>query len=109
MLFFKKKAYFGQNMLYNRNMLLIYQNMLLFFENTKICTYMSKISKKEHIYPISDYMIPLFCMFRSRRGDYITFLVIFSVKMLYFTKFSFFWPYFEYSKKDHFNNRILVP
>ena len=25
------------------------------FKNTKICTYMPKISKKEHIYPISDY------------------------------------------------------
>ena len=40
---------------YYRNMLLIYQNMLLFLKNTKICNYMPKISKKEQIYPISDY------------------------------------------------------
>ena len=34
-------------------MLLIYQNMLIFLKNTKICTYMPKISKKKHIYPMS--------------------------------------------------------
>ena len=46
---------------YYRNMLHIYQNMLLFLKTTKICTYMPKISKKEHIYPISDYdvFVPL--------------------------------------------------
>ena len=55
---FLKKAYFGQNMLfYYGNMLHIYQNMLLFLKNTKKCTYIPKISKKEHIYPISDYII----------------------------------------------------
>ena len=53
---FKKKAYFGQNMLfYYRNMLLIYQNMVLLLKNTKICTYMPKITKKEHIYHVSAY------------------------------------------------------
>ena len=36
-------------------MLLIYQNMPLFLKNTKICTYMHKISKKENIYPIYAY------------------------------------------------------
>ena len=53
---FLRKAYFRQKMLfYYRNMLFINQNMLLFLKNTKICNYMPKISKKEHIYPISAY------------------------------------------------------
>ena len=38
-------------------MLLIYQDMLLFLKISKICTYTAKISKKEHIYPIFDYII----------------------------------------------------
>ena len=38
-------------------MLFIYQNILLFLKNTKICSYMPKIGKKEHIYPIAGYNI----------------------------------------------------
>ena len=68
MLFFLK-AYFGQKMLfYYRNMLLIFENMLLFLKNTKICTYIPKISKKSIFIP------SLIMYIRDLNSFYVVFL-----------------------------------
>ena len=46
-------------------------------------------------------------MYMNRVGNYMTFLVLFSVKMSYFIHFALFWLYFGYSK-NYIKKRISV-
>ena len=55
-MFFFKIAYFGQNMLFYIGICYLFIKISFYFwKNTKLCTYMPKISKKEHLYLISVY------------------------------------------------------